>query len=309
MTPRLGLALGAGGARGLAHLGVMAVLDEAGLRPGCVAGTSMGAIVGAIYADRLDARRAAEAVAEYTGDEKFRESWEPFVEDEEPPTNRGFFSELRRSLQRRILTFKTFTSPAQQSAETLLAPLRRLFASERIEELGLPFAAVAVDLLDGEPMVFREGPLVEAIYASSAIPGVFPPLAHAGRLLVDGGGPYRVPVSVCRDLGAEFVLAVDIPSFSPARDEFKTGLDVLMRSDAIARSRLNEMIMREADFVVRPEVGDFHWANFSAADEIRAAGEAAMRERLPELREALSRRAGPGARLRRLMGGWLRRSA
>ncbi|MBN2170690.1 MAG: patatin-like phospholipase family protein [Candidatus Krumholzibacteriota bacterium] len=308
-VPRLGLALGAGGARGLAHLGVMAVLEEAGLKPCCVAGTSMGAIVGALYADRRNAGQAAEAVIAYTDDEKFRASWQPFVEEEEPPALRGFFSELRRSLQRRILTFRTFTSPSQQSAETLLAPLRLLFARERIEELDLPFAAVAVDLLDGEPVVFREGPLVEAIYASSAIPGVFPPLAHEGRLLVDGGGPYRVPVDVCRELGADFVLAVDIPSFSPVREEFKTGLDVLMRSDAIARSRLNRMILREADFVVRPEVGAFHWANFAASAEIRASGEAAMRAALPDLDAALARRAGLGERVRRLLGGWLSRSA
>ncbi len=299
---KLGLALGSGGARGLAHEGILAVLEEEGLRPHCISGTSMGAIIGALYCEVGDIAEVARRLAIYTEDAEFKSCWEPFVEDDEMET-RGRLTEFRRAIQRRILSFKTFTTPAQQRAEQLLEPLRRLFETESIEDLQLPFACVAMDLISGEPRVFDRGFLVSAIYASGAIPGVFPPLPLGGQLLIDGGGPYRVPVSLARGLGAEFVLAIDIPTFAPARDEFKTGLDVMMRSDTIARQRLNHIVLKEADLVVTPEVGDFHWANFGAADKIREAGAESMRAALPELRAGLARHESLSFRIKRRIVG------
>ncbi|MCK4306113.1 MAG: patatin-like phospholipase family protein [Candidatus Eisenbacteria sp.] len=301
--PRLGLAMGGGGARGLAHVGILTVLEEEGIYPTCIAGTSMGAIVGALYAESLDAKQVAAKVRIYADDPSFRASWEPFVRDEMLPENLGFFGGLRRSIQRKILSFKTFTSPAMQNAEGLLEPLQRLFSSTDIEDLHLPFAAVAVDLLSGKPHIFRTGNLVSAIYASSAVPAVFPPLLMENELLIDGGGPYRVPVNICRSLGADLVLGLDIPSFSPEKDEYKTGMDVLTRTDEITRDRLNRLVLREADIVVRPDVSCFHWANFGAVDPICTAGQEAMRAAIPELRRLLKERQAIRHRLR----SWLRR--
>ena len=296
---RLGLALGSGGARGLAHVGVLSVLESAGLAPACIAGTSMGAIIGALYAECADSRMLGERLLAYTGNPEFLACWEPFIERDALSNRRSFFSELRRSIVRGVLTFKTLSTPAQRSAETLMVPLRRLYRAENIEDLRLPFACVAVDLLGGEPHVFSRGSLVTAIYASSAMPGVFPPLAWEDKLLVDGGGPYRVPVGVCSDLGADFILAVDIPSFWPEKDEFKTGVDVLMRSDAIARNRLNRLTLEMADLVVTPAVAGFHWADFGAAEKICEAGASAMTAALPALERILHERESAAARFKR----------
>jgi NTE family protein len=265
----------------------------------------MGAIVGALYADSLDPQQVAKKIRAYTEDAEFLATWEPFQEGERPDESRGFFQGLRRSIHRKILTFKTFTSPSLQSADPLLEPLRRLFGESRIEDLRIPFAAVALDLLSGEPRIFTGGSLVHAIYASSAIPGIFPPLPLDGQLLIDGGGAYRVPVGVCRQIGADFVLASDIPAFAPEREEYKRGLDIMMRMDEIALNRLNKFVLREADFVVRPEVEDFHWARFDAFDQIRDAGEAAMRGTIPELRRFVERRSGFRYRLSRTVARFL----
>jgi len=301
---RIGLALGSGGARGLAHCGVLHVLHNEGLLPAAVAGTSMGSIVGALYAETRDPEEVARRLAAYSRDPEFSASWEPFVEDDEDERQEdGFLKEWRRSLHRTILTFKTYTSPAQQSAERLMGPLRQLFRSENIEDLEIPFATVAIDLISGDPVVFTRGPLAEAVYASSAIPGVFPPLPLGEGQLVDGGGSYRVPVRDCRELGAEFVIAVDIPSFSD-QEVPDRGIEILMRSDAIARNRLNAFAIRQADFVIRPEVGRFHWANFGAESDIRAEGEAAARQALPQLRRAIKAYQRPGARFRRAVARW-----
>jgi NTE family protein len=303
---RLGVALGSGGARGLAHVGVLSVLEQEGLRPFCIAGTSMGAIVGALYADVLDAELVAERIGGYTGDPQFQATWEPFLDEETADSDRGFFQGLRRSIHRKILTFKTFTSPSLQTADPLLDPLQRLFKTDVIEDLKLPFAAVALDLLSGAPRIFRSGSLVQAIYASSAIPGIFPPLPLDGQLLIDGGGAYRVPVGICRQLGADLVLALDIPTFAPEKAEYRRGLDIMMRMDEIALNRLNKFVLKEADFVVRPEVARFHWARFGAYDSIRQAGEEAMRQALPDLRRLIRDRSGIRHRLqeaaRRLVG-------
>lgn len=299
---RLGLALGSGGARGLAHVGVLAVLEKEGFKPACIAGTSMGAIAGALYADRLDAEEVASRIRAYTEDSRFISIWEPFLDEVDPAETRGFFRDLRRSIHRRILTFRAFTSPSQTSADHLLDPLGRLYAARRIEELKIPFAAVAVDLRTGEPRIFTSGDLVEAVYASSAIPGIFPPLAAGADLLIDGGGPYRVPVGICRELGADLVIAVDLPSFSSDREEYERGVDIMARMYEIAMDRLNLLVLREADLVVRPDVDRFHWARFGEFDSIREAGETAMREALPELRRLVRERTGLGSRLRRTFG-------
>lgn len=295
---RIGLALGSGGARGLAHVGVLDVLEAEGLRPVCVSGTSMGSIVGALYAKHLDADEVAHRLEVYSENPDFKECWAPFIEDEEFRDDKRFFSEFRRSIERKMLTFKTFTSPAQRGADKLMRPLQALLGESRIEDLPLPFASVAVDLVTGEPEVFTRGPLVEAVYASSAIPAVFPPLPLGDRLLIDGGGSYRVPIRDCRSLGANFVIAVNIPTFEKNSGGFDRGLDIIMRSDAIARNRLNDMVLELADFVISPEVGRFHWANFAAAPDIRRAGEEAARAALPQLRSALEKQRSWTHRLR-----------
>jgi NTE family protein len=268
----------------------------------------MGAIIGALYAESLNTESVAARIRTYVEDLDFIATWEPFVEKEgDPPTTaRAFIQELRRAVQRRIVSFRTFSSPSPLGADRLREPLYKLYHTRRLEDLRLPFAAVAIDLLTGQPCIFHQGDLINAIYASSAIPGVFPPLKLGERLLVDGGGPYRVPVNTCRHLGADVVLAVDIPSFSFEKDEYKTGLDILMRADEIARSRLNRFVLRDADLVVRPEVGGFHWASFSAVDRIQGAGAAAMQAALPRLRGLLRRHGSLPRRLGRALGRWRR---
>ncbi|NOY82627.1 MAG: patatin [Kiritimatiellaeota bacterium] len=176
---RIGLALGGGAARGCAHLGVIEALEEAGVRPDVVAGTSMGAVVGAFYAaDRLE--------------------------------------ELRRTIRdmdwRQVLRFfgVTFPRSGLVDGKRIADYVRERIGHRRIEELAVPFAAVAVDLADGAEVIMREGDLVSAIRASISVPGIFTPVQRGGRLLGDGGLVDPVPVKAARDLGADVVIAVDL---------------------------------------------------------------------------------------------------
>jgi NTE family protein len=284
---KIGLALGSGGARGLAHAGVLEALEEAGIRADLVAGTSMGAIVGCLYAQNPNPTQVWKRLETYVSNEEFASYWAPFVprdenEARDPQTRLvGLFD----FMQRKMIAVKTVTRPYMQEDEKLRGPLAKLFGPISFSDLQIPLATVALDLVSGESVIFTEGPVVDGVYASSAIPSVFPPVSRDGRVIVDGGGPFRVPIEACRDLGAEFILAVDIPAFEETI--FSTGLDMIMRSNTIARQRLNRIICSQADFVIRPNVTEFHWADFAAGEACRARGYKAAKDALPELKKLL----------------------
>ncbi|PID81462.1 hypothetical protein CSB20_02845 [bacterium DOLZORAL124_64_63] len=283
----IGLALGSGGARGLAHAGVLEALEEAGVRADVVAGTSMGSIVGGLYAQNPDSALVWSRLEAYVRSEEFIAYWAPFVprEDNEGLDARNRLMGLYEFMQRKLIAVRTVTRPYLQTAEQLLNPLHSLFGPITFEELAIPLATVALDLVSGQCVTYTEGSLVQGIYASSCIPAVFPPVEEDGRIIVDGGGPYRVPIEACRQLGADFVIAVDIPAFQ--EHSFTTGLDMIMRSNTIARQRLNQFSCATADFVITPDVTDFHWADFGAGEACRTRGYTATRERLPRLQREL----------------------
>jgi len=177
---KIGLALGSGGARGAAHTGVLKVLEREGIRPTVVAGASIGSLIGASYATG-------------TPTEDMEREW------------------LSIGVSRVLRGFMpTFPSAGLSSGHELRKMLHDLFGDIAIEDLPMPYAAVACDIDTGEPVFLKEGPLVDAILASTAIPGIFFPVRRGSRILVDGGMVDPVPVSLCRELGADIVIAVDI---------------------------------------------------------------------------------------------------
>jgi len=305
---QIGLALGSGGARGLAHAGVLEALEEEGIRPQLVAGTSMGAIVGGLYAQDPDPARVWSRLEAYVDNDDFASYWAPFVPRDESeardPQSRlaGVFDYM----QRKMIAVKTVTQAAMQDESKLREPLLELFGPVNFADLRIPFAAVALDLISGRKVVYNEGSLVHGIYASSAIPSVFPPIREDGMMICDGGGPFRVPVDVCQDLGAQFTIAVDIPAFEETH--FTTGLDMILRSNTIARQRLNKMICAQADFVIRPNVTEFHWADFAAGEACRARGYKAAKEAMPELKKLLRWRKSLPYKAKMMAGKVLRMS-
>ena len=302
----IGIALGSGGARGLAHAGVLEALEEEGIRPHLVAGTSMGSIVGGLYAQNPDPAKVWRRLKTYVDNEDFASYWAPFLprDESEAQDPQSRLTGVFDFMQRKMIAVKTVTQAYMQDDIKLRGPLAELFGPVGFEELAIPLAAVALDLVSGEKVVYTSGPVVDGIYASSAIPSVFPPVEDNGRVICDGGGPFRVPVDACRDLGADFVIAVDIPAFEETR--FSTGLDMILRSNTIARQRLNEFVCAQADFVIRPDVTEFHWADFSAGEDCRQRGHEAGRAAAPKLKEKLRWRASLPYRMKRRAGKLLR---
>lgn len=254
VRPKIGLALGGGAARGFAHIGVLAALEEARLVPDIIVGTSAGSLVGALYASGFDAAQLRK-IALNTEESTF-----------------GEWSITSRALLRgrRIQDF-----------------VNRSVGGRTIEMLPRKFAATATDLQDGRLLVMTTGDAGLAVRASAAVPMVFDPVIIDGREYVDGGLASPVPVRACRRLGAQFVIAVDISS-SPKGQRTESLPDVLMQTFAIMGQHLALGEMREADAIIRPAIGDRSAIDFGAREWVMAEGEKATRARLPAILQAIA---------------------
>lgn len=256
VPPRIGLALGGGAARGFAHVGVIQVLEEAGIRPGLVAGTSAGSLVAAIYASGKNGAQLQQ-VAE-TMEEAAIADW---------------------SLQ--------IFSRGALRGEALARYVNTQVSNRQIESMPLPLGIVATDLNTGLDTVFQRGDTGTAVRASSAVPAVFQPVRISGRDYVDGGLVSPVPVRAARKMGAELVIAVDISS--PPEGNLTGGtLEILLQTFTIMGKSINTFELRDADVVVRPVLTGISSADFGARKRSIEAGRQAMLQALPQLRAAIA---------------------
>lgn len=258
IPPRIGLALGGGAARGFAHVGVIQVLEEAGIRPVLVSGTSAGSLVAAIYASGKNGKQL-QHIAE-TMEEAAIADWTL------PLFNRGM---LR--------------------GDALARYVNSQVGARLIENMPLPLGIVATDLHSGQSMLFQRGDTGTAVRASSAVPAVFQPVRISGRDYVDGGLVSPVPVRAARQMGAELVIAVDISS--PPDGKLGGGtLDVLLQTFSIMSKSINYFELRDAEVVVRPALDGVSSADFGARKRSIEAGRLAMRQVLPQLQAAIAAR-------------------
>ena len=251
-APAIGLALGGGFARGIVHVGVLKVLEEENIPVRFIAGTSVGALVGAAYCSGVTPAELEQIASRV----RFRDlaRW--------TLSRYGFATNLRMTnFLNRILKVKTF------------------------EELRIPLAITATDFATGEGVVFRSGPLADAVRASCAYPGVFLPVKINGRLLVDGMLAHSLPSQPVRDMGAERVIAVNLKSTWNSADGPRHIFDVIGQCFAIAQN-MNCAASRDcADLVIEPDVTGFRYDAFEQSAGLVKIGEASARAALPEIRK------------------------
>jgi NTE family protein len=248
--PRIGLALGGGAARGFAHIGVIQVLEEQGIQPALVAGTSAGSLVAALYASGKSGREMAA---------------------------------LALSMDEGALTDWAFPTRGLIRGEALARYVRDQTGGRTIEQMRLPLGIVATDLDNGAPVLFQRGDTGTAVRASSAVPAVFQPVLIGAREYVDGGLVSPVPVRFARQMGADLVIAVDI---STPPDGAATGdvMKMLLQTFAIMGRSINSFELREADVVMRPSLVGVGSADFTARRRAIQAGRDAAQAALQALR-------------------------
>jgi NTE family protein len=255
--PRIGLALGGGAARGFAHIGVIQVLEEAGIKPSLVVGTSAGSLVATLYASGLNGQQLAA---------------------------------LALAMDEGAITDWSFPGRGVIRGEALARWVREQTKGRLIEQMPLPLGIVAADLDSGQPIVFRRGDPGTAVRASSAVPAVFQPVRIGEREYVDGGLVAPVPVRFAREMGAELVIAVDIatpPDGHPTGDAVR----LLLQTFNIMGASISRFELREADIVLRPKLNGIGSADFTARQRAIAAGREAALAQLPLIRTRLAQAA------------------
>lgn len=305
---KVGLALGGGAARGLAHIGVLKVLEKNRIPIDLIVGTSVGALVGGVYATTRSATATEERFRDFIFSREFKRARFDFLKESR---------EARRGVMRRVVTllkkgiFYSFSMAKTSwvSAEYFEHNINALLDDVLIEETGIPFCAMAADILQGREVLLRSGRLRRAVSASSAVPGLLPPVAIDGHLLIDGGWVALLPVTGALSQGAGLVIAVDVSKELEDQTGPGSGLNIMVRATAIRAEALRGMQSRLADVLVEPDVGRVHWADFSAVDECIRRGEEAAMVRLEEIRHALRIARWPSfvgfSRARRLARAYL----
>ena len=286
MGRKVGVALGAGAAKGLAHLGVLQVLEENAVEISCVAGSSIGAVIGAAYAAEPDAKELALKTKALLRSEVFDAiGLEFFVKKDHPGP--GLFRRITDFVRKRFLISRTTARPWLVGGDKIESVLRLILPDIEISKLKIPFACVALDLTTGRDVVFRSGSLIQSVKTSMSIPGVFPYVEIEKSILVDGGVTASVPVDAAREIGAQFVIGVDLRDKMGRDFNVKSGLDINFRADEIAKRRLNFLRAEKADLLILPRVDTIHWADFSKPDFCIERGREAALEVMPILKAKL----------------------
>ncbi|AJE14924.1 patatin-like phospholipase family protein [Pseudomonas sp. S5(2021)] len=281
-APRTGLVLSGGAARGLAHIGVLKALEEQGVRIDAIAGTSMGAVIGGLYASGYTVAELEQLARTL--------DWRQVLSDDPPRPDVPFRRKQddRDFLVKRKLSFRDDGSLGLPlgviQGQNLALLLERLLVhvsdTRDFDRLPIPFRAVATDIANDQKVIFRSGHLPQAIRASMSIPAVFAPVEIEGRLLVDGGMVDNIPMDVARDMGVDRLIVVDIGTPLMPRDELLTVVDVLNQSITMMTRRNSEAqlaTLRSEDLLIQPPLAAYGSTDFGSTEQLMDAGYRATR--------------------------------
>ena len=282
--PKIGVVFGGGGAKGAAHIGVLKVLEEQKIPVDYVAGTSMGAIVGALYASGLSAAELEKVITAIDWKDVF--SGDPDRRDVDYRRKREDYEILSKmSVGIKDGKMAMPKGLVKDQKVNVLFEMLMLHTSDinDFDKLPIPYRAIAADLETGEMVVLRGGHLADAARASMSVPGAFPPIEIDGRLLIDGGIVRNVPVDIVRGMGADIIICIDVDKPLPTREELGGSLSVLNQMiDIMMKKNVKEQLktLGPQDVYINPDLGELGSTDFDRAAEIARLGEKAAREQI-----------------------------
>jgi len=296
-TPRpVVLALGGGGSRGLAHLGVVRVLEREGIPIDGMVGTSVGSILGASYGLEPDIEKLIASTLAYLRSDRFMNDSFRRMMFGANDAEQNFLRVIFKNVQRSFRFANLIRRPSILSGVKLREVVHEFVGDANFDDLRIPFAVPALDIREPREVLLSSGPLIDAVTASCSIPGFFPPVEREEMLLADVGVISSVPVEAAREMipGA-LVIAVDLSrELEPIR-RIDRGWDSILRCESIAGRKLTALALSQADIVLRPRVGEKYWSDFSDLEAIVEAGMRAAEAKTGEIRGIL---AGEGAATR-----------
>lgn len=287
--PKIGLALAGGGARGGAHIGVLQVLHENHISINLIAGTSAGAIIGAMYAATLDPEWVEKRYMEYMESDEFRAVGIHHVRKGKDG-NDSFLEQLGKFVKDKLVITVALSRKGVIERSKLAATIEYLLPVRDFSELKIPLKVIVSDLNRAEAVVISSGDLIAAVTLSSAVPGFVAPLAEDGRLLVDGGVVSPLPINTLLDSEMDITIAVDIARRKLDTLEEYNLIELMSRVDQVTSVKLSDELSRKADVLIEPDVGGAHWSEFSRIDEFIKNGRESAQRALPLLKREIEER-------------------
>ncbi len=281
---KIGLALGGGGARGACHIGVLRVLEDNGIIPDVIAGTSAGSMIGAMYASELNAKIVEEKYMKHIQSENFKDLGFRYIPNSEKDDS--IFSQIVKQIKNQYVLMVSSNRKSIIKNERLSKAAKILFEADRFEDLKIPLFVSATDLITGNPIIYKTGNLVDAVVQSSTIPGFVEPTYQNNRMLVDGG--ISLPTPVTPLMGeCDFIIAVNITRGVTNQPEPNNIFEILNRSRDVSIGQLNKYVLEKSNFVIKPEHNNLHWSAFDQSDEFLEVGRKAALNSIENLLDTL----------------------
>jgi len=289
MKKKVGLALGGGGARGLAHIGVLKVLSEEQIPIDFIAGTSMGSIIGAMYAQNPDTAVLIDRLESFFSSQDYDSLGLKYIVPK-ANSNPSFLSQLVQVVSQRIVVNIAQSRQGVVKTERLSEAVSKLLDKGNIEDTRIPFACTASDLNTGQTVLFRKGDIQKAVTISSSIPGFLSPHKWQGMLLTDGGVTAPVPVKEVRQMGADIVIGVGVDPnhIEPLEDPHV--IEIISRVDLVRGKILSKIQLSAADIRLHPQIDEAHWSELLRYKEFINAGIIETQKKLPEIHDLIKRK-------------------
>ena len=287
---KVGLVLGGGGARGLAHVGVISVLEKAGIPINIISGTSVGSIVGGVYAQTADSNILRKKITGFIKGPKFSELGVNNFKQKTQKDPDDILKQLAQQVKRRVIINLAANRIALLKSDRLEIAIDELLNDTLIEDCKIPFACVAADLVSGEEVMFYTGKIRPAVQGSSAIPGFIPPVEYNSHTLVDGSVVNNFPIEAVKKLGADVIILINVSLDFENNIQVDNVIDLVMRTSQITMRKLNKLLLEQADLIISPNIGNVHWSEFNRIDELIKLGEKAAKESLPKINKIIKKR-------------------
>ncbi|MEA3500480.1 MAG: patatin-like phospholipase family protein [Candidatus Marinimicrobia bacterium] len=284
--PKIGLALGGGGARGLAHIGVLQILEKEKIPIDFIAGTSIGSIIGAVYAHNPSYKDLNKTFKQLVESPEFKELGLDNLNSHSSP-DPSFFEQFTKIIKEKVILKLQNKRLGVISAEKMKKIFSKLLPGMTFENSKISFGALTGNLNTGKSHFFTSGNIVSAVQASSSIPGWIEPVTINDNLYTDGMISSLIPITQIRKMGADIVIAVDVTNRDLSKQKIDSSIDIVEKANQILKNNATDLSLKNADIVIRPNTNGLEWYEYSHLDELVEEGKISASEKINDIKKII----------------------